>query len=179
MEKEENAPQTKKTLTEWISEHPQTVFITRAVAWFTFAGLLPFAFIAWRYGLFKDQGAIVISGWGIIGIIILAAVILAIAGYVKQGMKPGLLKQCVSGFCKIILPLLALMLCIQGIKNDIELFEKALGVTIACEIVAIPLNPFPEWLEKRRKEMNLEEQESMFGALWDKFFAKKRENDGE
>lgn len=174
MAEEEN----KKSVLEWLAEHPQATFITRAVIWAIFAGGLPFAFVAWRYGLFKDQGAIVISGWGVIGILFVAAVVLAIANYVKQGLRPGLLKQCVSGFCKIVLPLLVLMLCVQGIKNDIELFEKALGVAITCELIAIPINPFPEWLEKRKKELKLEERESYLGALWDTFFNKKKEHEG-
>ena len=173
------AEEEKKTIAEWLNEHPRAVFLTRAAAWAIFAGGLPFAFIAWRYGIFKDQGSIVISGWGILGIVFLAVVFLAIASYVKQGMRPGFFKQCVSGFCKIILPLTALMLIIQGIKNDIQLFENALGVTIVCEIIAIPINPFPEWLEKRKKELKLEEQESFLGACWDTFFNKKKENESE
>lgn len=167
----------KKTLVEWLTEHPRAVFLTRAFAWAVFAAGLPFAFIAWRYGIFKNQGTIAISGWGMIGIIIVGCFVLALVNYVRQGLRPGFLKQCVGGFCKIVLPLLIVLLIVQGIKDDLALFEKALGVTIVCELVAIPLNPFPEWLEKRRKELHLEEQESMFGALWDKFFSKKEENE--
>ena len=174
MEEENNKP----TLAEWIQAHPKSVFAMRAITWAIFAGGLPFAFIAWRYGIFKSQNTIAISGWGVIAIVILAF-LFTIINYVRRGLKPGLFKQCVSGFCKVILPLLAVLLIADGIKEDIALFEKALIVTITCELIAIPINPFPEWLEKRRKEQNLEEQEGYFEAMWKKFFDKKKENDDE
>ena len=161
---------------EWLDSHPKTVFMSRAVAWFIFAGVLPFLFIAFRYGIFKSSGAIALNGWGIIGIVILGAVIITLFKYLREGMEEGLMKQCVLGFCKVILPLLAVLLIVEGIKSNIDLFEKALAVTISCELVAIPINPFPEWLEKRRIEKGLKHQESIFGALWDKFFEKKKEN---
>ena len=164
----------KKTLAGWIEEHPKSVFITRAISWAVFAAGLPFAFIAWRYGIFKDQNSIAISGWGLLGIIILIVFFITLANYIRKGLEPGMFKQCASGFCKVILPLLAVLLIVQGIKSDIELFEKALGVTIVCEIVAIPINPFPEWLAKRQKDLKLEEQEGMFEGLWNKYFDKKK-----
>ncbi len=171
--------ESKKTLGEWLDSHPKSVFITRAVSWAIFAAGLPFAFIAWRYGIFKEQNVVAISGWGMLGIIILIVFFITLASYVKKGLKPGFFKQCASGFCKVILPLLAVLLIIEGVKNDIALFEKALCVTIACELVAIPVNPFPEWLAKRQSEMKLEEQEGMLEAMWNKYFTKKKEEEKE
>ena len=172
-------PKEKKTIWQWLQEHPKTVFATRVLAWTCFAMVLPFVFIAYRYGLFRDNGAISVSGWGIIAIIIVLVFAITVINYIRKGLKPGMLKQCVMGVVKVIIPLVAVLLIVQGIRTDIDLFTKALGVTIACELVAIPLNPFPAWLEKRRKEQNLEEQEGMFEAMWNKFFAKKKENEKE
>ena len=174
VKKETPEEEDKKTLAEWIAEHPQATFITRAIAWSIFAGGLPFAFIAWRYGIFKDQGTIAISGWGILGIVILGIFFFSLANYIRKGMQPGLFKQCASGFCKVILPLLAVLVIVEGIKADIQLFERALGVTIVCELVAIPINPFPEWLEKRQKDLKLAEREGYFEGMWNKFFEKKK-----
>lgn len=167
----------KKSLTEWLREHPKSVFATRALVWTVFAMVLPFLFIAFRYGIFEKSDTIALSGWGIIGVIIVLVFCLSLFSYIKQGMEDGMFKQCLMGFTKVIIPLLAVLLVVQGIKTNIELFETALGVTIACEFIAIPINPFPEWLAKRKREKNLKEQESVFGALWDKFFAKKKENE--
>lgn len=165
----------KKTFAEWVDEHPKSIFITRAIAWAILAAGLPFAFIAWRYGIFRQQTTIAITGWGIIAIIIVGIFLITLASYVRKGLKPGMFKQMASGFCKVILPLLVLLLIVEGIKNDIALFEKALEVTIVCELVAIPVNPFPAWLYKRKMEMKLDEQEGMFEGLWNKYFEKKRE----
>lgn len=173
----ENNEEEKKSLMVWIAEHPKTTFAVRAIAWAVFAAVLPFVFIAYRYGIFKAQNRLALSGWGILAVIIVAAFLIGLLGYLKQGMKEGMAKQCIMGFCKIVVPLIMVMVIVKGIQNNIGLFIKALGVTITCEIIAIPINPFPEWLEKRRKEQGLEERESMFGALWDKFFAKKKENE--
>lgn len=167
----------KKSVMEWLKEHPKTVFATRALAWAIFAMVLPFTFIAYRYGIFRSNNTIAISGWGFIGIVIVVVFAITLFNYIRKGLEEGMLKQCIMGIVIVIIPLTAILLLVKGIASDIELFEKALGVTIACELVAIPVNPFPEWLEKRRKERNLKEQESMFGALWDKFFAKKKENE--
>lgn len=170
-------PKEHKSIWQWLDEHPKTVFITRALIWATLAMVLPFVFIAYRYGLFRDAGAISLSGWGIIAVIIVVVFAFTVVGYIRKGLKDGMVKQCLTGFMKIIVPLVAVLLIVQGIKTDFGLFQTALGVTIACEAVAIPINPFPSWLAKRKKEQNLEEQEGMFEAMWNKFFAKKKENE--
>lgn len=169
----------KRTLVEWINDHPKSTFITRAILWAILAGGLPFAFIAWRYGIFKDSGSIAISGWGIIGIVIAAIFVFVLAGYIRKGLKPGPFKYLANGFCKVVLPLVILLIVVEGVKRDIALFEKALIVTTVCELIAIPVNPFPEWLAKRQSEMKLEEQEGVFEAMWNKFFAKKKEAEKE
>ena len=167
----------KKSFTEWVQEHPKTVFVSRAIAWSLFAGILPFIFIAWRYGIFRSTGAIALNGWGIIGLVILAVFLITLFNYLRRGMKYSFAKQCVVGFAKIIVPLVLVMLVVEGIKNNIGLFQQALACTIACELVAIPINPFPEWLEKQKKEGRAEEQEGLIEALWNKYFSKKKENE--
>ena len=167
----------KKTFVEWVQEHPKTVFVTRAISWSLFAGILPFVFIAWRYGIFRSTGAIALNGWGVIGLVILAIFVITLFNYLRQGMKHGFFKQCVVGFAKVIVPLVLVMLVVEGIKSNIELFQQALACTIACELVAIPINPFPEWVEKQKREGRLEEQKGVIEALWDKYFSKKKENE--
>ena len=102
MKKEEGE---KQTLGEWLDEHPKSVFITRAVTWAILAAGLPFAFIAWRYGIFKEQSKIAISGWGVLALVIIIIFVLTLANYIRKGLKPGIFKQCASGFCKVVLPL--------------------------------------------------------------------------
>ena len=88
-------------------------------------------------------------------------------------MEAGMLKQCIEGVCKIILPLVIVLLLVIEIQNHISLVRQALGCVILCEVVGIPLNPFPAWLEKRRIEKGEAEVENLSDIFWDKFFKKK------
>ena len=170
----------KKNLLDWCKEHPKTVFWSRFVLWTIFAAVLPFCFIAWRYGIFTKKPMIQLTGWGVIGIIIAIVFIITLIKYLYKGLKPGLAKQCVNGFFAIILPLVILLLLVTGIESNIKLFKQALCCVILCELVGIPLNPFPAWLEKRKKEQGMEQLESMSDVFWNKFFRGKEEHkDGE
>ena len=167
----------KKSLSEIIEEHPKTVFFVRFVGWCLFSAVLPFLFIAWRYGIFTKNPVIKLTGWGFIGIIIVVVFVITLLSYLYKGMKPGLFKQCVSGFFRIILPLVILLLLVTSIEDSVKLFKQALGCVILCEIIGIPLNPLPAWLEERKKQQQDERVESMSDLFWDKFFNKKDKGD--
>ena len=167
----------KKNLAEWCKEHPKTVFAIRFVLWAACAAVLPFAFIAWRYDIFTTESKIKLTGWGFIAVIILIVFVSTLIKYIYKGLKPGLAKQCVFGFVSIVLPLVILYLLITSIEANMRLFKQALGRTILCEAVGIPLNPFPAWLAKRAKEDKAKEAETVSDIFWDKFFSKKK--DGE
>ena len=166
----------RKSILEWYREHPKTVFSIRFALWALFAAILPFVFIALRYGIFTNKSQIELSGWG--GIAVLMGVVFLITWfkYLYQGLKPGLFKQCVIGFVGVILPLLILFLLIESIKSNINFFQQALGCVIICEAVGIPLNPFPTWVEKRKAEIGQEKIESASDVIWNKFFEKKKDN---
>lgn len=176
-EEQETEKKQKKSFVEWYNEHPKTVFAIRFVLWATFSAILPFIFIAFRYGIFTNESKISLSGWGIIAIVVIIVFIITLVKYLYEGMKPGLAKQCVGGVCKIVLPLVVLLLLVVEIKNHIQLVEQALGCVIVCELVGIPLNPFPEWLEKRRIEQGKEKAETLSDIFWDTFFKKKKDNE--
>ena len=166
----------KKSLKELFEEHPKLIFGIRLALWCTFAAILPFIFIAWRYGIFHSESKIKLTGWGIIAVIIVIVFLITLIKYLYEGMKPGFAKQCISGVVKIILPLVILLLLVIEIKNHIALVEQALSCVILCELVGIPLNPFPSWLEKRRIEQGKEKAETMSEIFWDTFFKKKKDD---
>ena len=167
----------KKSLVEWCEEHPKTVFSIRFVLWVTCAAALPFAFIAWRYGIFTNDSKISLTDWGFVAIIILVVFASTLIKYIYKGLKPGMAKQCIFGFASIILPLAVLYLLITSIEDSINLFKQALGCAILCEAIGIPLNPFPAWIAKRQSENEREKAETMSDILWDKFFKKKKEDE--
>lgn len=174
----ETSEETKKTnIIDWCKEHPKSFFAIRCTLWVLFAAILPFAFIAWRYGIFTSESQIKLTGYGIVAIIIVIVFIITLLRYLYKGLKPGLAKQCIVGFTGIILPLVVVYLLITGIQDNINLFKQALGCVIICELVGIPLNPFPDWLEKRRQEEGKENAETTADIFWSKFFDKKNKND--
>ena len=164
----------KRTLLEWCEDHPKTVFAIRFVLWTAFAAALPFAFIAWRYQIFTPQTKMQLTGWGFIAILILIIFVITLIRYVYKGLRPGVFKQCIAGFTKVVLPLCILLLLVHSIESTIHLFKQALGCVILCETAALPFNPFPTWLEKRRKEDKTIEAESVADVFWDKFFKMKK-----
>lgn len=168
--------QKKKSIIDWCSEHPKTVFATRAVLWAALAGGLPFAFIAWRYDIFTSTPKISLTGWGFIAIALAVAFISTLVRYIYKGLKPGLVKQCIFGLVTIILPLVTVLIVITAIENNIHIFKQALVCVIYCEAAAIPLNPFPAWLAERETEEGKKKAESMSELFWDKFFERKKDD---
>ena len=175
-EKKENNEESKKSLVDWIEEHPKTVFGVRVFLWATFSAILPFAFIAWRYQVFTSVSKLKITSVGLLAIIIVIAFIISLLKYIYKGLKPGFIKQCIFGAVGIILPLLVIYILINAIEDNIHLFKQALGCVILCEAIGIPLNPFPAWLAKQEVEDGKRKFESMSDIFWDKFFKRKTDD---
>ena len=143
----------------FIQKHPRVIFWFRFVAWVLFGAVLPFLFIAFSFNIFKKMSAFSLSGWGIIAIIIIAAFIIRLVKYLRKGFskKSVFAKQCIDGICQVIIPLIALYALIKISVTNLQLFLQALGCVILCELIAIPLNPMPAWVEKCKKDSGDEE----------------------
>lgn len=178
MEANENKETKKKSLGQVIDEHPKTVFWTRFVSWATFACVLPFIFIVWRFKLFGKISSIQVGGWGIFAILIVAIFVFSIIRYIKLAFKGrySLTGQILSGACKIILPLVVFMVILWGLRNSIDLMLQALGCVIACEAIAIPLNPLPKWAYDMQKETRDNEKKDTVDYLLTEFFKKKKDD---
>lgn len=130
----------KELLTFWI----------RFVVWTIFACVAPVGFIVWRFELFSKVSAVQFGGWGILAVIIIAVFIISVFRYVSKGMmRWSMTKQVILGVCKVTIPLLALYWILSAISNNITIFLQALAVVIACETVAIPINPLPKWVDEK------------------------------
>lgn len=176
---EEIQKEQKKTFSTFIEEHPKTTFWSRFVSWTLFACVLPFSFIVWRFKLFGKISAIQIGGWGIIAIIIVAAFIFTIIRYIKLAFKGtySLIGQILSGVCKVLLPLIVFMIMLHGLRNSVDLMVQALGCIIACEAIAIPLNPLPKWAYEMQKEVRDGERKDTVDYLLTEFFKRKKDNE--
>ena len=137
------------------------IFLARLILFTIFACVLPFSFIAWRYHIFTTLNSISLSGWGIIAIVIALVFIVYVARMLKRGMPYSMLTQCIGGLLKVTLPLIILYVVVNAIKNQSEIFLQALLVVIISETIAIPINPFPKWLNDNQ----IKKEDSYFEKL--------------
>lgn len=165
----------KKSIVEWMEENPKKTFCIRAALWTILAAILPFSFIAWRFEIFSNSKT-QITGWGIIGIVIIVVFLFVAYGYLKKGLKQSLLKQCLVGFIGVTMPLVMITLLVSSIASNSKQFEEALLCITLCETLALPVNPFPDWLEKQRIARGKEQTDSILEAVKDKFFNKNEED---
>lgn len=180
IEKEETTTKKKKSVSEWVGEHPKAVFWIRFALWAILACVLPFAFIVWRFDLFQTISKTQIGGWGIIAIVLLAVFVFSVIRYVRMAMSASysLTTQCLNGFCKVVLPCLALLVIVYCMKNDVELMIQVLGCVTLCEAMAVPVNPLPKWAYDRQKDVRVEERKETMDYLLSEFFKKKGEEEG-
>lgn len=149
------------------------IFIVRVVLFAVFACVLPFCFIAWRYQLFKKVDSISLSGWGIVALIIIFCFIKYIVKTIKKGESYSMTTQVITGFVKVILPLVILYIMLNSIKGSIDLFLQALCVVIISEGIAIPINPLPKWAF----DNHINTQEKTMDTLVSKFWKGKEKGE--
>lgn len=133
-------------------DRERTVFAVRVVLWSLFSCILPVAFIGWRYDIFRKAGSLQLSGWGLIGVVIAFAFIYVVVKYVRAGfVEWSMWKQVINGIVKVIFPLSVFLALMVSVRDNIDALLQSLSCIIACEVVAIPINPFPEWVWKKTK----------------------------
>lgn len=135
------------------------IFWTRLILWLTFSCVIPICTFSIRFGLFQKNPTVTdslgnviqtpsvkLSGWGIIACIL---VWITVSSIIKEVIAayPGysLTKQWLTGFIKVVLPLITGFLACMFIKNSIEHLMFCLGTLALCQFIAVPLNPLPEW----------------------------------
>lgn len=149
------------------------IFIIRVILWTIFACGIPVGFIGWRYKLFDKVGKLQLSGWGIIAIIILLVFLYILIKYIKAGfVEWSMLRQIVDGVAKVIFPLGALLAICISLRNSVDIFIQALSCVLLSEVIAIPINPFPEWIWKKSKGRF----EGMVDFVATKFYNKGKES---
>lgn len=148
------------------------IFIARIIAWILLSCVTPVVFIGWRYKLFDKAGSLQLSGWGLIAIIIICVFLYTMVKYIRAGFTEwSMIRQIVDGIVKVILPLAALLAVVIGIRNSLETFIQALSCVLICEVISVPLNPFPEWVWKKSKGRF----ESTVDYIADRFNQKEKE----
>ena len=150
------------------------IFIIRVVLWSLFSCVIPVAFIGWRYNLFSKIGKIQLTGWGLIAIIIIIVFVYVLMKYIKAGfVEWSMTKQIVNGIIKVLIPLGTLLALCIGLRSSIDIFIQALTCVLLSEAIAIPINPFPEWVWKKSKGRF----EGMVDFITDNFYSKQKNNE--
>ncbi len=141
----------KEKTTEQIEKEKELkIFWTRVIIWSLFACVIPVLFIGYRYDLFKKVGSLQLSGWGLIAVIIILIFAYAVIKYLKAGFNEwSMTQQIINGIIKVILPLVTAIVITINIKNNLDAFIQSLSCVLISEVIAIPLNPFPEWIWKK------------------------------
>lgn len=175
----ETEEEKKNKLMAWIEKHPKAFFWIRLGLWLTFAGLIPFTFIALRFKLFQKISKLQFGGWGVIAIIILALVAFTVIKYIKLAFsnRYSLIAQILTGFCKIIIPLLAFWAILISTRDNTMVMIKVMGVVIVSEAIAIPLNPLPKWAYEMQKDVRVSERKEALDYMLDGFFKRKKEEE--
>jgi len=119
-------------------------FWIRLPLFILFACVIPFVFIAWRYKIFNKVSNISLSGWGLIGILIVVIFVIYLVKAVEKIKKWSLTKQIFIGVFRVIVPLLCLYFGLRCIRESVDLFMQALVVVIFSEMIAIVVNPIPQ-----------------------------------
>ena len=166
----------EKTEEELQKEKEQKVFVARVIIWSLFSCVIPVLFIGFRYDLFRKASALQLSGWGLIAVIIIFVFLYVLIKYIRAGFTEwSMLRQIVDGVVKVVLPLGAILAIAISVKNNLDIFIQALSCVMICEVIALPINPFPEWVWKKSQGRF----ESAVDFIADRFYNKSKEKKDE
>ena len=153
------------------------VFLARLVTWICFAVIIPVLFIIFRFDIFHKESHVALGFWGFFALAIIIVFIISMLRYVCKALPFSMAAQCISGFAKVILPLGVLWIVAWVLKNNLDVFLQSLGVVIASEAIAIPINPMPKWIHEHLTEEQQKKISNGFDLLWDKYFARKNKDE--
>lgn len=183
-QKDESFSKTEKVEKKHWKPTQRQVFWMRFAGWLVFSLVMPLVILQLYFHIFSwvnDGSAAVsahmaISGWGIIGIMVLFFVLRAIINYEKKDLPWSMTVQLLNGFSKVVLPMLA-VLCIawlaKSFADRLPDFIACMGWMTVSEAVAIPINPFPLWLYQRARKARRDEARDQSSDMWDEFFSRK------
>ena len=81
---------------------------------------------------------------------------------IKKGLPYSFWTQVLNGVSKVIVPLLGAILAIYCLQDSIKQLLEFLIVVFVCEVIAIPVNPFPKWIHINKLNEN---EESLYSVL--------------
>ena len=145
------------------------IFWTRMIGWLATGCAAPITVFAVKFGLFKTveqntvydemgnlvQTSISLNGWGIVSCFLVLWTLAQIVSEITQSLQGySLTKQFLTGFKNKIIPLTIAFGAFYMLQGVISQILFCLGTIIISQILAILLNPLPQWRYKKNKEEN-------------------------
>ena len=133
-------------------------FWTRLSTWTILSVIIPALIIFTQYELFDQRNSTTkITGWGLIALIsLIGGVFYIIKSFADAEHNPWV-DGMIKGFTIVILPLLAIYLLTGIIAFNLEKIRVILIVTMVAEAIALPINPLPQYVAEKRKELKIQE----------------------
>ena len=167
------------------------IFWSRMLGWVATGCVAPIGVFAAKFGLFKashyvehydEMGnlvrtSIALNGWGIVSCFLIGWTLIQILNEVLHSFNEGysFTKQIITGIKNRIIPLaVAFFICIwlNGVIGEIMF---CLGTIIVSQIIAIPLNPMPEWRARKKQAEDYSDVYTMVYKIFkDKFKSKNK-----
>ena len=144
------------------------VFVAKLLGYIFFGFAIPFAFLVWRFQLFRQTSKLNIGGWGIVAIIFAAVFFIKLIKQTYDCVDSVFFKQVLQAVGKVLVPLLAATLCIYAVGDFWnELLNFFITLTI-CEPIAYILNPFPEYLKEKEDSSQENKMTKIIELFWEK-----------
>lgn len=146
------------------------IFISRLIGYVLVGLGCPVAFLIWKFQLFSTTTKLNIGGWGIVVVIMTAIFLSKLAKQAVEAIDSVLIKQILDAFRKVLVPLLAITLCLYSVGEYWQYLIYFFMILTICEPIAYVLNPMPELL----KDKEIAKQENKILQIIETFWDKKR-----
>jgi uncharacterized membrane protein HdeD (DUF308 family) len=133
-------------------------FWVRFLLWSGLAIIIPTVVIITQYDIFTERNSLTkVTGWGLVFLLALAGGIFYIVKSLGEAEDNPWINGMARGVKNIILPLLLIYYLTGIIAFNLVKFNTILIVTLIAEGIALPLNPFPQYIHQRRQEKRVKE----------------------
>jgi uncharacterized protein YacL len=140
-------------------------FWTRLSFYILFAWVIPATFLIYRFNLFSKVDSISIGGWGIVFIVFTGVFFSKLLKAIRNGLPFSMATQILTGIVKSIIPLIIACFASYYLRNCMtEVFQFLVVVTL-CQIVAIVVNPLPQWAHENKLEEGKSTMKELFESL--------------
>lgn len=140
-------------------------FWIRLLLYILISGLMPAAFLIWRFHLFTTVSKLSIGGWGMVCIIFVAVFFIKLIKAVRKGLPFSYFTQILSIICKEIIPLVTAILVIYCLQDYITEVMQFLIVVTICRLLGGLIDPLPQWAHDNKIEMEKSKIMTIFQAV--------------